>query len=329
MKNLALLSFSLFIIILGRKFFINKAQTPEKFVQKEAVNKSPEIVTSKKNPPKRVLIKNNEDLKKALDQRNKKIQATPDRKDDIKPVKKTYPYQEGFVRIREDGAMIISSIAIDGELAVTHGDILIGSKDEVMELNRVGKAIVIPKPQLWPNKTIHYEIDSNLSNYQEVKKSIDYFNSLGIVQFVEGYSDNYLYFRYGNNNCYSYIGMKGGEQDISLSPNCKFRQINHEILHALGLHHEQSREDRDDFIKINWENIQEEYHPQFHKLPNDYIGVEDTKFDFQSIMLYPPNAFSKDPESPSMTTLKGEHYQINQTGELSKVDKERLKNLYK
>lgn len=29
----------------------------------------------------------------------------------------------------------------------------------------------------------------------------------------------------------------------------------HEIMHALGIFHEQSRADRDRFVKVNWENI--------------------------------------------------------------------------
>lgn len=58
--------------------------------------------------------------------------------------------------------------------------------------------------------------------------------------------------------------MIGGAQRISLDSSC-FRctasgctpgSVIHEFLHALGFHHEQSRTDRDEYVTVNYDNIQ-------------------------------------------------------------------------
>lgn len=66
----------------------------------------------------------------------------------------------------------------------------------------------------------------------------------------------HIYFMYMY-SCFSYIGRIGGGQDISIGTNCASTGIViHEMFHALGRWHEQSRPDRDQHVRINQENIQ-------------------------------------------------------------------------
>lgn len=93
--------------------------------------------------------------------------------------------------------------------------------------------------------------------------------------------------------CWSYVGRTGGAQIVSLKPpnknkpNClgtEARAI-HELMHALGIFHEQSRADRDRFVKIHWDNIHPKFKSNFEKqsLVNTTYGFE---YDYESIMHY-------------------------------------------
>ena len=69
-------------------------------------------------------------------------------------------------------------------------------------------------------------------------------------------------------SCYSEgLGRQGGPQVVSLSDdcvclaeqNCEYLGVyvvQHELMHVLGWYHEQSRYDRDDYVIINWDNIE-------------------------------------------------------------------------
>lgn len=90
----------------------------------------------------------------------------------------------------------------------------------------------------------------------------------------------------------------------------------HEIGHALGLWHEQSRADRDNYVKILWENIAEDHKYNFNQHLHD--GKDFGAYDYSSIMHYGPLAFSKNGEK-TIIPLVGE-ITIGQRNQLSAQD---------
>lgn len=86
----------------------------------------------------------------------------------------------------------------------------------------------------------------------------------------------------------SYLGRIGGRQQISLA-NFAFdsfnnRTIIHEINHALGLRHEHTRLDRNNYITLNTSNLTPAGLSQFQIPPTNYYqtGI----YDYNSIMGY-------------------------------------------
>ncbi|XP_067657728.1 uncharacterized protein [Haliotis asinina] len=83
--------------------------------------------------------------------------------------------------------------------------------------------------------------------------------------------------------CWSYIGRAiNGEQPIS--PCDKQKTALHEILHALGLYHEQSHQDRDNYIQIKYKNVIKGKEVNFKKASTNNVvhGV----YSADSIMHY-------------------------------------------
>ena len=65
--------------------------------------------------------------------------------------------------------------------------------------------------------------------------------------------------------CFAILGYNGpghGKHEVNLerkssSGTCITKGvIVHELLHILGVNHEQNRPDRDNYMKINWKNMQ-------------------------------------------------------------------------
>lgn len=127
-------------------------------------------------------------------------------------------------------------------------------------------------------------------------------------------------------------GMRGGEQILSISKyNSNKGTALHEIGHALGLIHEQQRRDRDEYININWDNIQSDKKSNFKIWEESHAVIKyipDVLFDYKSIMLYPSyNSFAIDYSKPTMTKKDGSTFNA-QRNNLSYIDIVAIYDIY-
>ncbi|XP_006816821.1 protein SpAN-like [Saccoglossus kowalevskii] len=95
--------------------------------------------------------------------------------------------------------------------------------------------------------------------------------------------------------CWSYIGkVFTGAQEISIGIGCEhLGTIAHEIGHAIGFFHEQSRPDRDSYVIINEDNIIDGYEDNFQKYDTGTIDTHQVPYDIGSLMHYGERYFSK------------------------------------
>ncbi|HEY0761554.1 MAG TPA: M12 family metallopeptidase [Pyrinomonadaceae bacterium] len=137
----------------------------------------------------------------------------------------------------------------------------------------------------WPDRKIPYAISSDLSldKHNIILRAIKIWNDSTVIS-LEPLSEeqDYVFFVQGP-DCNSPVGKQGNRQEIT----CSFGQessIVHEIGHAVGLWHEQSRTDRDLFIVVHQENVCPGEAHNFEKHVDD--GLLIGPYDYASIMHY-------------------------------------------
>jgi hypothetical protein len=146
------------------------------------------------------------------------------------------------------------------------------------------------------------------------------------IVFVGGMRhENRVIFTNEGTGCWSYIGAIGGTQTINLGSGCEYKGIVvHEILHSMGMVHEQVRKDRDSYVRIDWNEIESGKESNFKK-NNESISL--CGFDFDSIMLYSSYSFARG-GLPTITKRNGDTFPANRS-EMSYCDAQIMNRVYK
>ncbi len=206
--------------------------------------------------------------------------------------------------------------------AIVDGDIVLGFADQVRTPSDLGRGIGITGDDFrWPNGTVAFVATDEVAD--RVAAAIAHWEKHTPIRFVaRGGEEDFISFE-SLNGCFSSVGRQGGEQTISLGVGCSVGSAIHEIGHALGLWHEQSRSDRDEFIEVIFENISPTHRHNFDRHVLDGTDLGD--YDFGSIMHYPRTAFSIN-GLPTILTKDGQD--IGQRTGLSPRDISSVQLLY-
>ncbi|XP_053276744.1 high choriolytic enzyme 1-like isoform X1 [Pleuronectes platessa] len=163
---------------------------------------------------------------------------------------------------------------------------------------------------------------------QKIDRAMKAFARKTCIRFVPR-QNQYDYISIENRGgCFSSLGRVGGRQVLSLSRGGCIQNgiIQHEINHALGFNHEQTRSDRDGYVRINWENINQGMAYNFYKKDTNNLN---TPYDYSSIMHYGRTAFSIQRGRDSITPIPNSNVRIGQRQGMSYWDIMRINRLYR
>lgn len=188
---------------------------------------------------------------------------------------------------------------VDG-YAMFEGDIILGKVDAQGNLIKgdLPSQGIVKDSGRWTGGIIPFTINASVSVSSRVNilSAIAHWEQKTPIDFVERTTQSsYVEFVRGSSAgaCSSSVGRVGGRQEIRLTPNgdCSTGTLIHEIGHAVGLYHEQSREDRDSFVTIMWANIASGREHNFQKRVGGATDVG--AYNYGSIMHYGAFTFCK------------------------------------
>lgn len=209
----------------------------------------------------------------------------------------------------------VSSTELDDGTSIRELDILYSRTDKV---RRKRKATTEREGvSYWPNGVVPYMIDTIFTSamISKVRESMADWERHTCISFQEvnnTYQEQKVYINQGP-ICASWVGMQNNPlpQPLFLKRDAALVKkpiILHELGHSLGLEHEHTRIDRDEYVTIHEENVQPDQAHNFNRSSEGHAKDYGVAYDYTSIMHYSQNFFSRDDNSVTITARDG-YYQ--------------------
>ncbi|KAI5104702.1 meprin A subunit beta isoform X1 [Silurus meridionalis] len=222
-----------------------------------------------------------------------------------------------------------------------------GGKEDLFEVNRAagldlfegdilynekqGRNSLIGDEYLWPTTVPYYfEDDLDINAKGVIMKAFEQYRLKTCIDYKPWSGEKNYISVFKGSGCFSSVGnQRKGKQVLSIGAGCdRIATIEHEFLHALGFWHEQSRADRDDYVTIMWDRIEQGKEHNFKKYTDATSSSLNVPYDYGSMMHYSKNSFRNGTEPTIVTNIPSFSDVIGQRMEFSDSDLLKLSRLY-
>lgn len=167
-------------------------------------------------------------------------------------------------------------------------------------------------------------------NIRLIRLAMNEIESKTCVKFIPRQFEADFVEIYSGDGCSASVGRRRGRQNLSLRiSGCIHHGIViHELLHSLGFYHMQSSYDRDEHVRVIFENVLPGREHNFRKYSNKEVSNYQTHYDLDSILHYGRGFFSKNGRNTIETMNPSDITRIGQRRGLSIGDVQRVRNMY-
>lgn len=204
------------------------------------------------------------------------------------------------------------------------------------QMEKAGNTFAAINSNLWKTNgradTIRYYIDPYISGATNaIQLAIADYHRYTCIRFSKQTrkpSGPHIYFTTGS-GCSSPVGRRSTGNSIKLASGCwRKGTIIHEIGHSIGLFHEQSRPDRDEYVTIKFENVISRNIHNFNKMRSSSWNDLASGYDYDSVMHYGSRFFTNNGQNTIVTKDASDQSRIGNRSGFSKTDKVQINKMY-